>query len=67
MSPVIAKAGDDWPDPLPLRSFTESRDEIKAVERQVDIAGADDAARVRQAARRTVEERVSLMKPACTD
>jgi hypothetical protein len=67
MSPVIAKAGDDWPDPLPLRSFTESRDEIKAVERQVDIAGADDAARVRQAAQCTVDELVSPMMLACTD
>jgi hypothetical protein len=62
---LIAKVANNSPDPL--RFLTDFRDEIKAVVRQVNIAGADDAAGVRQTAQRTVDELFSLMKPPSTD
>ena len=62
---LIAKVANNSPDPL--RFLTDFRDEIKAVVRQVNIAGADDATGVRQTAQRTVDELFSLMKPPSTD
>jgi hypothetical protein len=62
---LIARVANDQPDPL--RFLTDFRDEIKAVVRQVNIAGADDTTRVRQSAQQTVDELFSLMKPPSTD
>ena len=62
---LIARIANNSPDPL--RFLTDFRDEIKAVVRQVNIAGVDDASRVRQTAQRTVDELFSLMKPPSTD
>jgi hypothetical protein len=58
---LIARVANTSPDPL--RFLTDFRDEIKAVVRQVDIAGMDDTNRVRQSAQQTVDELISLMKP----
>jgi hypothetical protein len=58
---LIAKVANTSPDPL--RFLTDFRDEIKAVVRQVNIAGMDDTNRVRQSAQQTVDELFSLMKP----
>jgi hypothetical protein len=62
---LIARVANNSPDPL--RFLTDFRDEIKAVVGQVNIAGADDATRVRQTAQRTVDELFSLMKPPSAD
>jgi hypothetical protein len=62
---LIARVANASPDPL--RFLTEFRDEIKAVVRQVNIAGMDDTNRVRQSAQQTVDELFSLMKPPSTD
>jgi hypothetical protein len=62
---LIARVANDQPDPL--RFLTDFRDEIKAVVRQVNIAGTDDTTRVRQSAQQTVDELFSLMKPPSTD
>ena len=62
---LIARVANNSPDPL--RFLTDFRDEIKAVVKQVNIAGTDDAARVRQTAQRTVDELFSLMKPPSSD
>ena len=62
---LIARIANNSPDPL--RFLTDFRDEIKAAVRQVNIAGVDDASRVRQTAQRTVDELFSLMKPPSTD
>jgi hypothetical protein len=62
---LIARVANDSPDPL--RFLTDFRDEIKAVVRQVNIAGMDDTARVRQSAQQAVDELFSLMKPPSTD
>jgi hypothetical protein len=62
---LIARVANNSPDPL--RFLTDFRDEIKAVVRQVNIAGIDDTNRVRQTAQRTVDELFSLMKPPRTD
>jgi hypothetical protein len=58
---LIARVANASPDPL--RFLTDFRDEIKAVVRQVNIAGMDDTNRVRQSAQQTVDELFSLMKP----
>jgi hypothetical protein len=58
---LIARVANTSPDPL--RFLTDFRDEIKAVVRQVNIAGMDDTNRVRQSAQQTVDELFSLMKP----
>ena len=58
---LIARVANAAPDPL--RFLTDFRDEIKAVVRQVNIAGMDDTNRVRQSAQQTVDELFSLMKP----
>jgi hypothetical protein len=62
---LIARVANGSPDPL--RFLTDFRDEIKAVVRQVNIAGMDDTNRVRQSAQQTVDELFSLMKPPSTD
>jgi hypothetical protein len=62
---LIARVANDSPDPL--RFLTDFRDEIKAVVRQVNIAGMDDTNRVRQTAQQTVDELFSLMKPPSSD
>jgi hypothetical protein len=62
---LIARVANDSKDPL---SFLSSfRDEIRAVVRQVRIAGTLDVERVRETAERTVDELFSLMKPPSSD
>ena len=58
---LIARVANTMPDPL--RFLTDFRDEIRAVVNQINIAGINDPDRVRQAARSTVDELFSLMKP----
>lgn len=58
---LIARVANTQRDPLTF--LTEFRDEIHAVVNQVRIAGGSDETRVRQTARRTVDELFSLMKP----
>ena len=58
---LIARVANTQRDPLTF--LTEFRDEIHAVVNQVRIAGGGDETRVRQTARRTVDELFSLMKP----
>jgi hypothetical protein len=58
---LIARVANNSPDPL--RFLTDFRDEIRAVVRQVNIAGMSDADRVRRTALQTVDELFSLMKP----
>jgi hypothetical protein len=58
---LIARVANNSPDPL--RFLTDFRDEIKAVVRQVNIAGTDDTDRIRSVAQKTVDEMLSLMKP----
>jgi hypothetical protein len=62
---LIARVANQQSDPL--RFLTDFRDEIKAVVRQVKIAGMDDTQRVRQVAQQTVDELFSLMKPPSSD
>ena len=62
---LIARVANTSPDPL--RFLTDFRDEIKAVVGGINIAGSDEADRVRQTAQRTVVELFSLMKPPSTD
>jgi hypothetical protein len=62
---LVARVANNSPDPL--RFLTEFRDEIRAVVRQVKIAGTMDADRVRQTALRTIDELFSLMKPPSQD
>ena len=62
---LIARVANDSKDPL--RFLSDFRDEILAVVKQVRIAGALDATRVRATAERTVDELFALMKPPSTD
>jgi hypothetical protein len=62
---LIARVANTQRDPLTF--LTEFRDEIHAVVNQVRIAGGSDETRVRQTARRTVDELLSLMKPPSED
>jgi len=62
---LIARVANGSPDPL--RFLTDFRDEIRAVVRQVNIAGTDDADRIRSVAQKTVDEMLSLMKPPSAD
>jgi hypothetical protein len=62
---LIARVANNSPDPLAF--LTGFRDEILAVVRQINIAGMDDAQRVRSAAQKTVDEMFSLMKPPSSD
>ncbi|MBC7579931.1 hypothetical protein [Tardiphaga sp.] len=57
---LIARVANDTSDPL--RFLSDYRDEIRAVVRGVNIAGMENADRVRHAALRTVDEMFSLMK-----
>jgi hypothetical protein len=58
---LIARVANNSRDPLSF--LTDFRDEIHAVVNQVRIAGGEDDTRVRQTARRTIDEMFSLMKP----
>jgi hypothetical protein len=51
---LIARVANGSPDPL--RFLSDFRDEIKAVVRQVNIGGTDDADRIRSVAQQTVDE-----------
>jgi hypothetical protein len=62
---LIARVANNSPDPL--RFLTDFRDEIRAVVRQVNIAGVADADQVRRTALQTVDELFSLMKPPSQD
>jgi hypothetical protein len=62
---LIARVANNSPDPL--RFLTDFRDEIRAVVRQVNIAGMTDADLVRRTALQTVDELFSLMKPPSQD
>jgi hypothetical protein len=62
---LIARVANNSADPP--RFLTDFRDEIKAVVRQVNIAGMDDTNQVRQSAQQTVDELFSLMKPPSAD
>jgi hypothetical protein len=62
---LIARMANNAREPLIF--LTEFRDEIHAVVNQVRIAGGADETRVRQTARRTVDELFSLMKPPSED
>jgi hypothetical protein len=62
---LIARVANDSPDPL--RFLSDFRDEIKAVVKGVNIAGSQNADRVRLIAQETVDELFSLMKPPSGD
>lgn len=62
---LIARVANEQPDRSHL--LTDFRDEIKAVVKDVNIAGMDNAARVRQIAQNTVDESSLLMKPTSAD
>ena len=62
---LIARVANQQSDPL--RFLTDFRDEIKAVVRQVRIAGSENSDGVRQTALQTVDELFSLMKPPSSD
>ena len=62
---LIARVANNSPDPLSFLS--DFRDEVLAVVGQVNISGMNDTTRVRQTARKTVDELFSLMKPPSTD
>ena len=62
---LTARVANNSPDPL--RFLTDFRDEIKAVVNGVNIAGMENADRVRQSAQQTIDELFSLMKPPSSD
>ena len=62
---LIARVANEQRDPL--RFLTDFRDEIKAVVKGVNIAGADNSDRVRQFAQQSVDELFSLMKAPSSD
>jgi len=62
---LIARVANEQRDPL--RFLSDFRDEIKAVAKGVNIAGVDNADRVRQFAQQSVDELFSLMKPPSTE
>ena len=62
---LIARVANEQRDPL--RFLSDFRDEIKAVVKGVNIAGVDNADRVRQFAQQSVDELFSLMKPPSTE
>ena len=62
---LIARIANTSPDPL--RFLTDFRDEIRAVVAGVNIAGSGNAERARDAAKQTVDELFSLMKPPSRD
>ena len=62
---LIARVANEQPDRSHL--LTDFRDEIKAVVKGVNIAGMDNAARVRHIARTRSINRSLLMKPPNAD
>lgn len=62
---LIARVANDSPDPL--RFLSDFRDEIHAVVNGINIAGMENTNRVRQTARKTVDELFSLMKAPSAD
>ena len=62
---LIARVANDSRDPL--KFLTDFRDEIQAVVGGINIAGMNDTNRVRETARKTIDELFSLMKPLSTD
>lgn len=62
---LIARVANERRDPL--RFLTDFRDEIRAVVKGVDIAGARDADRIRLVAQQTVDELFALMRPPSDD
>jgi hypothetical protein len=62
---LIARVANDSADPL--RFLTDFRDEIRAVVAGVNIAGSGNAELAREAAKQTVDELFSLMKPPSSD
>jgi hypothetical protein len=58
---LIARVANQQRDPL--RFLTDFRDEIHAVVSGIRIGGGQDDHAVRRAARQTVDEMFSLMKP----
>jgi hypothetical protein len=62
---LIARVANESRDPL--RFLTDFRDEIKAVVKGVNIAGAHNADHVRLIAQQTVDELFSLMKPPSSE
>jgi hypothetical protein len=62
---LIARVANDSSDPL--RFLSDFRDEIRAVAQGINIAGDGDNERARQAARQTIDELFSLMKPPSRD
>jgi len=62
---LIARVANDSRDPL--RFLSDFRDEIKAVVKGINIAGSQNADRVRLIAQETVDELFSLMKPPSVD
>jgi hypothetical protein len=62
---LIARVANDSSDPV--RFLSDFRDEIKAVVKGINIAGADDSEQVRLIAQQTVDELFSLMKPPRAD
>ena len=65
MTGLIARLANNSPDPL--RLLSDFRDEIHAVVNQINIVGMNDTNRVRQSARRTVDEIFSLVKSPSED
>jgi hypothetical protein len=62
---LIARMANDSRDPV--KFLSDFRDEILAVARQINIAGMEDTNRVRETARKTIDELFSLMKPPSTE
>ena len=62
---LIARVANDSRDPL--KFLSDFRDEILAVVHGINIAGMDDTNRVRETARKTIDELFSLMKPPSND
>jgi hypothetical protein len=62
---LIARVANDSTDPL--RFLSDFRDEMRAVVGGIRIAGSGDPDRAREAAKQTVDELFSLMKPPSSD
>ncbi|HET7887523.1 MAG TPA: hypothetical protein VFL62_14970 [Bradyrhizobium sp.] len=62
---LIARVANNSRDPLQF--LTDFRDEMRAVVQGINIAGSDRPERARQAAKQTLDELFSLMKPPSVD
>jgi hypothetical protein len=62
---LIARVANDSTDPL--RFLSDFRDEMRAVVAGVRIAGSENSEQAREAAKQTVDELFSLMKPPSSD